>query len=61
MKPKKTDSEKYQQQWLEAVRAAASVFSEKGFHGASTGDIAERLGIKQGSLYYYFESKEEAL
>lgn len=45
----------------DAVRAAAAVFAEKGFHGASTGDIAERLGLKQGSLYYYFRSKEDAL
>lgn len=61
MKPNKQDSPKYQLQRLAAIRAAASVFAEKGFHGASTRDIAERLGIKQGSLYYYFESKEEAL
>jgi AcrR family transcriptional regulator len=52
---------KYQQQHHHAVCAAASVFAEKGFHGASTKDIAERMGIKQGSLYYYFKSKEEAL
>jgi AcrR family transcriptional regulator len=37
------------------------VFAEKGFHGSSTRDIAEHMGIKQGSLYYYFKSKEEAL
>ena len=61
MKPRSTDSPRYQEQKLAAVRAAASVFSEKGFHGASTRDIAEQLGIKQGSLYYYFDSKEEAL
>ena len=54
-------TDKYQQQRHHAVCAAASVFAEKGFHGASTKDIAERLGIKQGSLYYYFKSKEEAL
>ena len=61
MKPEKNPSPRYREQKLAAIRAAASVFSEKGFHGASTGDIAERLGIKQGSLYYYFASKEEAL
>ena len=61
MKPKNTDSPRYLGQKQAAIRAAASVFAEKGFHGASTGDIAERLGIKQGSLYYYFDSKEEAL
>jgi len=52
---------KYEQQRRAAIRSAASVFAEKGFHGSSTRDIAEHLGIKQGSLYYYFKSKEEAL
>jgi AcrR family transcriptional regulator len=61
MKPKAKDTPKYRQQRLAAIRAAATVFAEKGFHGASTRDIAEQFGIKQGSLYYYFESKEEAL
>lgn len=61
MKPSNTDNPRYREQKRAAIRAAASVFSEKGFHGACTRDIAERLGIKQGSLYYYFNSKEEAL
>jgi len=56
-----TDNNKYQHQRLQAIRSAATVFAEKGFHGSSTKDIAERMGIKQGSLYYYFKSKEEAL
>jgi len=55
------ESHKYQQQRLQAIRSAATVFAEKGFHGSSTRDIAEHMGIKQGSLYYYFKSKEEAL
>jgi len=57
----RTNTNRYQQQHHHAVCAAAAVFAEKGFHGASTKDIAERMGIKQGSLYYYFKSKEEAL
>ena len=56
-----TDDDKYQQQRVAAIRAAASVFADKGFHGATTKDIATKLGIKQGSLYYYFKSKVEAL
>lgn len=56
-----SDSPKYQQQRLAAIKAAATVFAHKGYHGASTTDIAETMGIKQGSLYYYFKSKEEAL
>jgi AcrR family transcriptional regulator len=60
-KAKAAANSRYLHQRLEAIKAAAAVFAEKGFHGASTRDIAERLGIKQGSLYYYFRSKEEAL
>jgi AcrR family transcriptional regulator len=55
------ENSRYRHQRLAAIKAAAAVFAEKGFHGASTRDIAERMGIKQGSLYYYFSSKEEAL
>ena len=54
-------SSRYQMQRRQAIKSAAAVFAEKGFHGSSTRDIAEHLGIKQGSLYYYFGSKEEAL
>jgi AcrR family transcriptional regulator len=57
----KPHTEKYDQQRLAAIRSAAAVFAEKGYHGSSTGDIAEHMGIKQGSLYYYFKSKEDAL
>lgn len=45
----------------EIIEAAARVFAERGYHGASTHDIAELLGIRQASLYYYFPSKEVAL
>src|SRR5262245_47183554 len=45
----------------EIIDATARVFAEKGFHGASTQDIADVLGIRQASLYYYFPSKEAAL
>lgn len=51
----------YAQKKVLAVEAAAKVFAEKGFHGATTQDIANTMGIKQGSLYYYFKSKEQAL
>jgi AcrR family transcriptional regulator len=56
-----TPSNKYARKKLVAIEAAAEVFAAKGFHGATTQDIAEAMGIKQGSLYYYFKSKEQAL
>ncbi|WP_189399601.1 TetR/AcrR family transcriptional regulator [Arenicella chitinivorans] len=52
---------KYARKKVAAIAAAAQVFAEKGFHGATTQDIATVMGIKQGSLYYYFKSKEQAL
>jgi len=45
----------------EIIEAAARVFAQRGYHGASTQAIADVLGIRQASLYYYFASKEEAL
>ncbi|HEX6414892.1 MAG TPA: TetR/AcrR family transcriptional regulator [Burkholderiales bacterium] len=45
----------------EITDAAAKVFARRGYHGASTQDIADVLGMRQASLYYYFESKEAAL
>src|SRR5262249_10989413 len=41
--------------------AAARVFAERGYHGTSTQAIADVLGMRQASLYYYFTSKEAAL
>jgi len=45
----------------EIMDSAAEVFATKGYHAATTRDIADRLGMQPGSLYYYFESKEAAL
>jgi len=45
----------------QVIDAAARVFADRGFHGATTQDIADVLGIRQASLYYYFSSKEAAL
>jgi AcrR family transcriptional regulator len=45
----------------EIVDAAARLFAERGYHGTSTQAIADVLGMRQASLYYYFSSKEAAL
>jgi AcrR family transcriptional regulator len=45
----------------EIITAAAKVFAQRGYHGASTQDIADVLGMRQASLYYYFDSKDAAL
>jgi DNA-binding NarL/FixJ family response regulator len=45
----------------EIVAAATRVFAEKGYAAASIQDVAEVVGILKGSLYYYFDTKEELL
>ena len=39
--------------------AALDVFSQKGFHSATTDEIAERAGVGKGTLYRHFETKEK--
>ena len=41
------------------LEAALEVFSHKGFHSATTDEIAERAGVGKGTLYRYFETKEK--
>lgn len=41
--------------------AAVECFSEHGFHGTTTRDIAARAGMSPAALYVHFSSKEDAL
>src|ERR671933_1481226 len=45
----------------ELVRQAARLFAEQGYHGTSTGDLAEAMGVQKGSLYAHIESKADLL
>ncbi|MFE6838134.1 ScbR family autoregulator-binding transcription factor [Streptomyces sp. NPDC057705] len=41
------------------LRAAAEVFDEFGFSGASISKIMKRADVTQGGMYFHFSSKEE--
>ena len=41
------------------LEAAARVFGERGFHGASLDDIAAAAGFTKGAVYSNFKSKED--
>lgn len=43
------------------LEAAAQVFRQKGFHGASMQDIAEAVNLQKASLYHHVSSKQEIL
>lgn len=41
------------------LNAAARLFSERGYAAANLRDIADAAGMKAGSVYYHFTSKDE--
>lgn len=43
------------------LEAAANVFRQKGYHGASMADIADAVQLQKASLYHHFASKQEIL
>jgi TetR/AcrR family transcriptional regulator, cholesterol catabolism regulator len=57
----RSGARKYGLRYLEILSAAASAFAKRGYQSATTKDIADEIGLQQGSLYYYIHSKESAL
>jgi AcrR family transcriptional regulator len=45
----------------EILKAARREFFERGFHGPTVDDVAARAEVSKGTIYLYFESKEEIL
>jgi len=45
----------------EILDAADQLFFSKGYHATTINDIAKKMGVAQGMLYYYFKSKEAVL
>lgn len=51
---KRLDAEKQER----IIRAAIHEFADRGYELANTNDIAERAKISVGSLFHYFDTKE---
>lgn len=47
------------ERWEELLEAAANIFYEKGYDAASLQEIAARVGILKGSIYYYIDTKSD--
>ena len=45
----------------ELLRTAARLFVEKGFEATTTRDIADAVGMRSGSPFYHFRSKQDLL
>jgi TetR/AcrR family transcriptional regulator, cholesterol catabolism regulator len=43
------------------LKEAAALFSERGYHGTTIDDIAERFGATKPFVYYHFNSKIDLL
>lgn len=53
------DRKPREERWEELLSAAADIFYEKGYDATSLQDIADRVGILKGSIYYYIKSKAD--
>lgn len=45
----------------ELIRVSARLFRERGFDGTTIRDIADAVGMRSGSPFYHFKSKQEIL
>ena len=52
---------RYQDKRRKILENAARVFARKGYENSSMEEIAARLKLSKGSLYYYIKSKDELL
>jgi TetR/AcrR family transcriptional regulator len=43
----------------EILATATQLFAERGYEGASMGDLAERVGLRKASLFHHYASKDE--
>ena len=46
---------------LELIETALELFRENGCEQTSVSDIVKKVGVAQGTFYYYFKSKDEIL
>jgi AcrR family transcriptional regulator len=43
------------------IEAATRIFAAKGFHRATTREVAQEAGISEGTIYNYFQDKDALL
>ena len=54
---KRKNSDKY----FSIIRAATKIFAKKGFYQAKISEIAREAGVADGTIYIYFQNKDDIL
>jgi len=54
-------SKSHDERRLEIIQAAEQLFMSQGYNNTTIVHILRKVGIAKGTLYYYFQSKEEIL
>lgn len=54
---KRKNNDKYQR----IIAAATKVFAQKGFYQSKISEIAKEAGVADGTIYIYFENKDDIL
>ncbi|MDZ7766019.1 MAG: TetR/AcrR family transcriptional regulator [Melioribacteraceae bacterium] len=57
----KSVSEKYEIKKEQILEAASELLAYYGYEKTTLDDIANKVGVKKNSIYYYFDSKEELI
>jgi AcrR family transcriptional regulator len=55
------EEEKMTDKQIKIVQAAVEIFSEKGFAGSSTSEIAQKAGVAEGTIFRHYKTKKELL
>lgn len=54
-------AQKTERKKREILKAATTILTEKGYQGTTVDEIAATLLMTKGSVYYYFENKQDLL
>ena len=52
---------KHNEKYLRIIKAATKIFAKKGFFKAKVSDIAKEAQVADGTIYLYFENKDDIL
>jgi AcrR family transcriptional regulator len=53
--------DKMTEKQIKIVQAAVEIFSEKGYSGSSTSEIAQKAGVAEGTIFRHYKTKKDLL